>query len=99
MSFVKTITFILFLAVLVIVIYFSAPKNNTNLPPDDFCGWSTYGSCLSDSDCQKGGCSGQVCQSESEEPVITTCEFRECYNAELYEVYCKCSEDACQWLR
>ena len=29
-----------------------------------FCGWSTGGECKADSDCMKGGCSGQVCQSK-----------------------------------
>ncbi|MCK4552752.1 eight-cysteine-cluster domain-containing protein [Candidatus Pacearchaeota archaeon] len=71
------------------------------IPPtelsEDFCGLSTYGSCSSDFDCIKGGCSGQVCQSKNEEPIITTCEFRECYNAEKYDMQCKCVNEKCQW--
>ncbi|MEM4359910.1 MAG: eight-cysteine-cluster domain-containing protein [Candidatus Bilamarchaeaceae archaeon] len=65
--------------------------------PERFCGWSTYGSCSSDSDCRVGGCSGQVCQSKYEESVITTCEYRECYNARAYGLSCECIAGRCQW--
>jgi eight-cysteine-cluster-containing protein len=58
--------------------------------PTEFCGKSTEGPCTSDSDCITGGCSGQVCQSIKEEPIITTCEYRDCYNAENYGMKCKC---------
>jgi len=66
-------------------------------PQEEFCGYSTYGNCNSDADCITGGCSGQVCQSRMEEPVITTCEFRECYNAEIYAYKCRCLNKKCQW--
>lgn len=62
-----------------------------------FCGTSTNGQCSTDSDCMTGGCSGQVCQSKSEEPVITTCEYTECYNAQIYGVTCGCLDNKCQW--
>lgn len=62
-----------------------------------FCGWSTYGSCSSDSDCIKGGCSGEVCQSNQEQPLITTCEWKNCYNPDRYGLYCKCVNEKCQW--
>jgi len=62
-----------------------------------FCGTSTRGQCSSDVDCITGGCSGQVCQSRSEEPVITTCEYTECYNAQAYGVTCGCVNNKCQW--
>lgn len=54
------------------------------------------GSCATDSDCVKGGCSGTICQSAGEEPVITTCEWQEkyqCYQA----VSCVCMNTKCQW--
>jgi eight-cysteine-cluster-containing protein len=62
-----------------------------------FCGWSTFGTCETDDDCLAGGCSGQVCQSKNEEPVVTTCEWRECYDAEAYGVNCRCVSNRCQW--
>lgn len=62
-----------------------------------FCGWSTDGSCNDDRGCTVGGCSNQVCQSKNEEPVITTCEYAECYNAESYNVECKCINKECKW--
>ncbi len=70
-------------------------------PKDDFCGLSTRGRCLTDEDCMKSGCSGQVCQPRSklEDPIITTCEFRDCYNADIYGLKCKCVNDECQWYK
>ncbi len=64
---------------------------------DGFCGKSTYGPCNTDDDCLSGGCSGQVCQSKAEEPVITTCEYRACYNPQPYGLQCICFENKCQW--
>jgi len=64
---------------------------------EDFCGRSTKGGCSSDSECAVGGCTLQVCQSVHEEPVSTTCEWRECYNPELYGLGCKCIASQCQW--
>ena len=64
---------------------------------EEFCGWSTYGNSSSDSDCTAGGCSGQVCQSKYEEPVITTCEWRDCFDASKYGLKCRCIDGRCQW--
>lgn len=66
---------------------------------EDFCGWSTYEKCSSDPDCLTDGCSGQVCRSKFEEPTPTTCEWRECYNAQKYGLVCKCVENKCQWTK
>lgn len=63
----------------------------------DFCGTSTFGSCSTSSDCIKGGCSSQVCQSKSEEPVVTICDMRDCYNADAYNLKCECVNNKCQW--
>ena len=63
-----------------------------------FCGRSTGGPCRSDEDCIRGGCSGQVCQSKHEEPVVTTCEWKECYDAEKYGARCMCVNGRCQWV-
>jgi eight-cysteine-cluster-containing protein len=70
-----------------------SPAENLN----SFCGTSTNGQCSADADCMTGGCSGQVCQSKSEEPVITTCEYTECYNAQTYGKTCGCVDKKCQW--
>ncbi|MGC9049171.1 MAG: eight-cysteine-cluster domain-containing protein [Patescibacteria group bacterium] len=66
---------------------------------EDFCGLSTYGNCSVDSDCVVGGCSAQVCQSKNEEPTVTTCEYKDCYNAGKYELKCKCLAQKCQWAK
>ena len=66
-------------------------------PSSGFCGISTNGTCTADSDCISGGCSGQVCQSASEQPVITTCEYRDCYSARFFGVSCGCDAGKCRW--
>ncbi len=68
-------------------------------PKEGFCGQSTYGKCFTDLDCTKGGCSGEVCQSKDEESIITSCVFRECYNAETFGMQCKCVNEQCQWYK
>ena len=64
---------------------------------DKFCGTSTNGSCVSDSDCIAGGCSGQLCQSKNDELLGTTCEWKECYREEDYGLECGCVNKKCQW--
>ena len=66
---------------------------------EGFCGRSTYGKCSSDADCIQGGCSGQICHSKYDERIITTCEYRDCYNAQAYNLKCKCVAGKCQWMR
>ncbi|MCI0503819.1 eight-cysteine-cluster domain-containing protein [Candidatus Micrarchaeota archaeon] len=73
------------------------PGNGTEIPNSGFCGTSTLGACSSDLDCISGGCSGQVCQSATEPGAITTCEYRECYNAQAYGVSCGCAAGKCRW--
>lgn len=63
-----------------------------------FCGSSTYGRCNFDTDCIRGGCSGQICQSIYEEGIITTCEWRECYDSRKYGVECRCINKTCRWI-
>ncbi|MEM0329911.1 MAG: DUF333 domain-containing protein [Archaeoglobaceae archaeon] len=63
----------------------------------EFCGWSTFGKCNSDKDCTQDGCSGQVCRSIFEQPIVTTCEWRECY--EHSQMRCACVNNACQWIK
>jgi eight-cysteine-cluster-containing protein len=65
--------------------------------PESFCGRSTNATCKTDSDCVKGGCSSQICQGKAEEPMITTCEYRDCYNAAAYNLSCGCDEGKCRW--
>lgn len=67
-----------------------------SLASEQFCGYSTYSFCLKDADCQVGGCSGQVCERVGE-GTITTCEMKECYNAEKYNLTCQCINFKCQW--
>ena len=62
-----------------------------------FCGLSTHGKCTSDSDCTVGGCSGELCQSKNNEPIETSCEWKDCYDDEVYGVECKCVDNKCQW--
>ena len=63
----------------------------------EFCGMSTEFECISDSDCITDGCSGQICRGKVEDAIITTCEWKDCYNAEVYGVECGCVNGKCMW--
>lgn len=73
-------------------------KIDLPLPQEEFCGISTKGKCSLSSDCTIGGCSGQVCQSKSEKPVDTTCEWKDCFDAGAYGIGCGCLGGECQWV-
>jgi eight-cysteine-cluster-containing protein len=89
---------ILLLGLIVILGYsFYTLLNVPTLPTKDFCGWSTEGACIYNSDCVAGGCSDQVCQSKDEGSVITTCEWKDCFKAEKYGLGCYCIRGKCQW--
>jgi eight-cysteine-cluster-containing protein len=73
------------------------PINDTSPPAAGFCGWSTNASCNSDAGCKTGGCSSQVCISLAQFSMITTCEWRDCYDASAYGLECRCVDGTCQW--
>ena len=52
--------------------------------------------CASDSDCTRGGCSGTICQSRSEEPAISTCEWLPEYEC-FQQITCGCAQGSCKW--
>ena len=98
----KVLTFIiltLFLTSFIVaqpkITSYATEDNNGN--EEKFCGTSTYGACEKHTDCIKAGCSSSVCQSTSEEDIITTCEYKECYNYQKYKMGCLCIENQCQW--
>ena len=55
------------------------------------------GKCVQDSDCNKAGCSSQICTTKENAPtIITTCEFKpeyECYQ----QTTCGCVQGKCNW--
>lgn len=62
---------------------------------EGFCGFSTFKVCSDNSECSIGGCSGQVCGAS--EDFVSTCEYRDCYDADAYNLKCKCVNEKCQW--
>jgi eight-cysteine-cluster-containing protein len=70
-------------------------EDNSNT--EGFCGSSTDFSCSTSDDCQPAGCSGQICMGKDEEPIITTCEWRDCYDETIYDLSCQCLNSQCQW--
>ena len=64
---------------------------------EDFCGSSTEAACMTDADCTTGGCGGEICQGATEEPVITTCDYRTCKDTSRYALACGCVEGQCAW--
>lgn len=73
-------------------------NNLNNSVQDEFCGSSTYETCASDSDCAKGGCSGQICERVSLEGLTTICDYKDCYNSAKYNKLCGCEDFQCQWM-
>lgn len=58
---------------------------------------STKAECLTDSDCVKAGCSGQLCvQADKAADIITTCEYKAEYDC-LKLTSCGCVEGRCGW--
>jgi len=74
-------------------------STDTPVPDSGFCGSSTKAACASHGDCTIGGCSGQVCQGKGEQQLITTCEFRECYNSQAFGMECRCTGNRCMWTK
>ncbi len=70
--------------------------NKTSAQTSDFCGFSTNHSCQTNANCHADGCSGQVCAGDNEN-IITTCEYRDCYDANHYNLACGCVNNLCQW--
>ncbi len=52
----------------------SGPAKITESNIPGFCGVQTGGYCSNDAGCMVGGCSGNVCQSKNEVPVVTICD-------------------------
>jgi eight-cysteine-cluster-containing protein len=75
----------------------SAKVSRVTENKEGFCGYSTNGPCTSNGDCVTGGCSGQICRSASEQSLMTTCEWKDCYSAEKYNLSCKCMSGQCIW--
>ena len=93
----KTVVLGLILVLFIISSCSNAQETAQNLPEESFCGTSTKASCTSDSDCISSGCSGQICQSSSEEQSISTCEYKDCYDEAVYGFSCTCIEQKCSW--
>lgn len=85
------------LVIAIFAVEVKKPRAEKPKPSEPFCGSSTEGACLSNSDCIQSGCSGQVCQSKQEARMITTCEWRDCFNASAYGLACRCVGRKCKW--
>lgn len=70
---------------------------------NEFCGTSTRKVCESNEDCVKTGCSGQICSStiekESIGKILSTCEYKSCYDSQKAGVSCGCIKNKCQWFK
>lgn len=62
-----------------------------------FCGSSTFGNCETSADCVPGGCSGQICMSKQDQPIDSTCEWKDCYDEKQFGLNCYCVESKCMW--
>ncbi len=70
----------------------------TTTTPQEHHGSSTHGKCSIDDDCITGGCNGEICQSKSEEPLMSICVYDPPYPKDFgYE--CKCIDQECMWFK
>ncbi|MBU0535547.1 MAG: eight-cysteine-cluster domain-containing protein [Nanoarchaeota archaeon] len=67
------------------------------LEVNQFCGASTEYVCEADDECITSGCSGHICQGKAEEQSITTCDYKDCYDAQKHNVRCACDYGTCKW--
>ena len=86
----------MFLVTLAAILIYN-DQHSIIFPGGEFCGISTNGKCSLDDECMHGGCSGEVCQSIYDEPVVTNCVYMDCYNETKYGLECKCVNQGCQW--
>lgn len=95
----KILPIFLIVAGAVIIVSSVSMVENAEEPQEEFCGISTNGTCESDLECIETGCSGSTCQSKNEEEMMTTCEWKECYDNEKYGLSCQCIEGKCTWAK
>ncbi|MBI5798089.1 eight-cysteine-cluster domain-containing protein [Candidatus Woesearchaeota archaeon] len=88
---------LLFLFLGIFLVACSSPAVVEEKNSSAFCGTSSLADCSRNSDCAVGGCSSQICQSASAEPSVSTCEYRDCYDAQAAGVSCGCFSGKCQW--
>ncbi|MFW6312031.1 MAG: eight-cysteine-cluster domain-containing protein [Nanoarchaeota archaeon] len=74
----------------------SLENQNQNIKP--FCGISTNEECELDIDCVTSGCSQEICKGKYTEEIISTCDYKECYNNNEYGYECKCLNNECKWV-
>ena len=80
---------------LIILLFIASGCNEYNVSPIDKKNINIE--CTEDTDCVKGGCSGQLCLPESEAmDILTTCEFKPEYEC-LKLTSCSCIEGSCGW--
>ena len=98
----KTFLIVILLLVLGSFMFSSCRPIQNNEKPEiginDSCLISTHGSCNNDSECIRDGCSGEVCRSVHEEPVITTCVYKPCYDLAFKTSKCSCTPSGCEWI-
>lgn len=90
-------TFLVLIVLCAFLIACRTVPQQTTTEEEPFCGSSSDAACATDSDCVTDGCSGQICRSNTEEPRITSCEWRDCYDAQAYGLVCSCLEQKCEW--
>jgi len=72
------------------------PTTITTTTTEEHHGSSSLGRCRRDTDCIVSGCNSEICQSSSEEPMVSICVYNPPYPDDLgYE--CKCVDRKCMW--
>jgi len=63
----------------------------------EYYGFSTYGSCQVNNDCLVSGCNREICQSKTEESLVSICILPDKPTPPQLNYECQCVVQRCQW--
>jgi eight-cysteine-cluster-containing protein len=72
-------------------------KKNLVPPEDEYYGYSTFGTCSSDSDCVVNGCNAEICGNKSDENISSICIAPNQPLPSELGYQCKCVQAMCEW--
>jgi eight-cysteine-cluster-containing protein len=68
-------------------------------PPKPYYGWFTAGACTEDNDCIVSGCNDEICQSKTEQSLVSVCIVPDKPLPPQLGYQCRCLNGACKWTK
>ena len=75
----------------------TSTPSNPSAYKQEYYGSSTFGPCASNNDCFVNGCNSEICQSKSQESLVSICITPDKPTAKDLGYTCGCVEAKCQW--